>query len=767
MELKRWIYDTRNKSGESGNFLDSLLELKEIKEEDRAEFINPVFHRKKNAGIYQACSEAAELVRSWMKRDKKIVVFGDYDVDGTCATAILIKTFAYLGYDKISYHIPNRFEEGYGINPKSVERLLLQEPEAIISVDCGINANDEVAYLKSKGIEILITDHHTIPENLPKADFVLDPKLCDERESFYDLCGAGVAFYLALHMLPESHDYSELLQLAAMATVADLVPLTRDNRLIVASGIEEMKRNGFAPFLALLKAWGMKVEDLDAGNIAFKIAPSINAAGRLEHAYEALRLLLSEDREEQKRRAEKLVDLNAQRKSRQDRVVEEATEMIDSHPELLSDGVITVFSENWHEGVIGIAASRLVELYHRPAIVFSLKEGILKGSARSVGSFSIYDAISSGAEHLNTFGGHKVACGLSLELGRFDRFQACLREHCKAHLSYDDLQAVQKVDIEVQAQDINIESLSILNHFEPFGIANPRPVFLMKDMNLSSSFYIGKKKEHLKLVLDKEDSSFDAIMFGLKDPQKLNSDYRMDIAFQMKESKYGSKKQIQLMVKNFRSFDPGIKGLPSLAFSYYAKELVSRIEVSRGNIPFGQYDRLQKIDSGELVSLIEAGQRPVVINFESFLSALYALYDSGLSLKKLIDSDYLKGIIQVLPLELDQASFLYGYDSFYVPNNVNRQRKYRSYLSKQLIYSKDYFRKMYLHLKQVKEVDSLKFIYSSLYPLSTAIGLEFFREAGFVAKNGKQFLFLDEKHERYEFEKSRIKVGLDKFHSVL
>ncbi len=763
MELKRWIYNNSDIRG-SKSLLDSLLQVKNIASKDRASFISPVFNGKKSAENYQQSIIAANLVKSWMEQNKKIVIFGDYDVDGTCATAILRKTFQYLDYHNISFHIPSRFNEGYGINPKSIEALLKKKPQAIISVDCGINANEGVDVLKSEGIEVLITDHHTIPSVLPNADFILDPKLDSADKPYYDLCGAGVAFYLALNLLDEATNYEDLLQLAALATIADLVPLTRDNRLIVASGLKLMMESPFLPLKELFKASNLALADISAGNLAFKIAPSINAAGRLKHAYEALKLLIESDQKVIQEQAKYLFELNNERKFKQEKVITEACNKIDNDLAILDNGIITVYSADWHEGVIGIAASRLVEVYNRPAIVFALKDGILKGSARSVGSFSIYDAINSANDLLITFGGHKVACGLSLELEKFDDFNKCLKEYCAANLSDEDLALKQKIDLELKASDINLEALSILNSLEPFGIGNPKPNFAIKDLNITNAFLIGKNKDHLKLNLAKDEHSFEAIKFSLKNPQAINPNYRVDLAFNLKDNTYNNKTKIQLMLKNIRLYDPSHKGLPAFAFAYYAKELLSRIAQVDQKIDFRIYDEVKKLTDEDIIAAINSGKKLLINNYQSLLAVLYIIYDSGISLKKLLDYQYLKGIIDIVPLKVLENHYFYGINNIYANQNSDN---FKEFVSSQLKYNKNYFVKMYNHLSKTKKVDALKFIYSSLYPLATAIGLEFFKEAGFILEENNQFIFIEKTHDKYEYHNSKIKRGIDNLYAIL
>ncbi len=764
MELKRWIYSENTYKKDDMSFLDRLLEVKNIDKKDRADFISPVFTKDECAIFYKDCEKAAKLVKSWMSDNKKIVVFGDYDVDGVCATAILTKTFKYLGYENSGYHIPSRFDEGYGINPRSIEVLMSQEPEAIISVDCGINANEAVDDLKSRGLDVLITDHHTLPELLPNADFILDPKTCSEDENYYDLCGAGVAFYLALHLLPDDFDYSELIQLATMATIADLVPLTRDNRKIVSSGINEIKTNTYLPLLELLNEAHLDLNDVSSGNLAFKIAPSINAAGRLNHAYDALELLISEDESEIKSRAKFLYSLNVERKSRQERVIEDAIEMIDADKTHYESGIILVYSEDWHEGVIGIAASRLVEIYHRPAIVFSLNDGVLKGSARSISDFSIYKAISSASDSLLTFGGHNAACGLSLELSKFDDFKSSIKEYCDENLKEELLEVNQRVDLELGVEDISFDSLKILDEFEPFGISNPKPVFYSKNLNVDSSVLIGKKRDSLKMTFSIEDNIFDGIMFRLKNPRKLNSNFRLDVAYNLGENKYNNSNKIQLLIKNIRTYDPNVKGLPAFAFSYYSMNLLDRIKENNGNINFSFSNKLEKVDDYDVILAIRNGKKIVLNNYESLLSLMYLIYDDGLTLRELLNREYLDDTIAIIPLENIENSCLYGKKSFYQSDSQKQNEKYRELVKYQSTYHRDYFVKMYSHIKKVKKIEGLKFVYSSLYPLSTAIGIEFFKEAGFIKQAGDIYIFNDFSDGTYKYEESKINSLLSNFY---
>lgn len=417
---------------------------------------------------------AAARINRALADHEKIVVFGDFDVDGVTSTALMLELLRSQGADA-DFYIPLRTEEGYGLSKDAISKIAATGANLIITVDCGINAVAEADFATELGLELLITDHHEPTEHLPTAVAVVDPKRQDSKYPFYDLAGVGVAFQLAAAVMGDIDKVWKYADLAAIGTVADIVPLQEDNRIIVREGLTRLRSSPRPGLKALAEVIGLQIDKINAEHLAYMIGPRLNAAGRLDSAEQALRLLLTQDAEEAMLIARSLHERNRERQMIEQEIFEQAIAMHEA--EAKSDDAIVLFDENWHEGVKGIVASRLAEKYHRPAVVFSKRNGLLIGSARSIPGIHLYEAINSQSEALESFGGHEHAAGLSCKPENLDDFINGFRRYVRDNLTDEIKQPKLHIDAWVMPRALTMELASELKQLEPFGAGNVKPIF--------------------------------------------------------------------------------------------------------------------------------------------------------------------------------------------------------------------------------------------------------------------------------------------------
>lgn len=498
--------------------------------------------------------KACERINQALDNGEKITVFGDYDADGVTSTALLYSYLSSQGAN-VDYYIPDRAGEGYGMNCEAIELLAQRGTRLIITVDNGISAIEEVDYAKTLGIDTVVTDHHKVGEELPRAVAVVDPHREDSFCEFSEWAGVGVAFKL-ISALNESEGYDLLEQYAdiiALGTVADIVSLKGENRIIVRSGVAFVNlamENGTLRkgIKALLDESG-STGPLDASSLAFRIGPRINAAGRMGSAERALRLILTNDDNEAKSLAQEISLANAQRQEIESRITESAVEIIEKNPDIKYRRVIVVSGKDWHQGVIGIVASRLVEKYGKPCIVISENDGVAKGSGRSIDGFSLYDALTYCKDSLVQYGGHVLAAGLSVENNRIDEFRSRINEFAKGA---DRPVAELIIDCKLNPASINTDMLLSIEQLGPFGAENPQPVFGLYNMTITAIQPVGNGK-HLRLTLQKNGCSLSAIMFSVSTadfPYK-EAD-KVDLAVKLSLGEYNGKPKINVQVKDIK-----------------------------------------------------------------------------------------------------------------------------------------------------------------------------------------------------------------------
>ncbi|HEX5468435.1 MAG TPA: single-stranded-DNA-specific exonuclease RecJ [Gaiellaceae bacterium] len=491
---------------------------------------------------------ACAAIRAAIAAGKPICVHGDYDVDGICATALAVSVLRGLGAD-VSWHLPSRFEEGYGLSGETLTRLAGGDVGLILTVDCGITAVDEVAHAKDLGLDVVVTDHHRPGETLPDCPVVATRP---SKYPFPELCGTGVVYKLGQALGAEGLDRQ--LDLVALATVADVVPLLDENRGLVAAGLRRLAVTSNVGLRALMAAARVDLATADAGAIGFRLAPRINAAGRLGHPGTALELLLTDERKEAERLAGELESLNRDRQAVEDRILREALAQVAEWPEAKRRRRGYVLAgEEWHRGVIGIVASRLVERFHRPVVLIAGGEEEWTGSGRSIPAFDLHGALGACAGLLGRWGGHRAAAGLSVRPENLEAFAEAFAAHAAAALSEEDLAPVVHVDAVVRGSELTLDLCEELERLAPFGLGNPGVTLLAVGCELSELGAVGEGK-HLKLAVKADGARSGAIAFG-QGPQldRYRRELRYDVAFKLAANHWNGTVSPQLVVK--RIFD--------------------------------------------------------------------------------------------------------------------------------------------------------------------------------------------------------------------
>ncbi len=493
--------------------------------------------------------EACDAIRSAIASGKRICVHGDYDVDGICATALALTVLRRVGAD-VDWHLPSRFEEGYGLSGETLARLADEGCGLVVTVDCGITAVEEIAQARALGLEVVVTDHHRPGDRLPECPLVVTRP---SEYPFPELCGTGVVYKLA-EALVGGEQLVEDLDLVGLATIADVVPLVDENRGLAAAGLRRLARTGKPGLQALMRSASVDPATVDAGAVGFRLAPRINAAGRLGHPGTALELLLTDDPEEADRLAGELETLNRERQAVEGQIFRDAVRQVESWPEAKRRrrGYV-VWGEDWHQGVIGIVASRLVERFHRPVVLIAAAEDEWKGSGRSIPAFDLHGALAACSGELERFGGHRAAAGLSIRPDRLSSFADAFADHAGAALDDDDLRPVVQVDAVVRGDELSLDLCEELERLAPFGLGNPGVTLLAPACELSELNAVGEGK-HLRLAVTAGGVRSGAIAFGQgANLDRFRTPGHRDVVFRLGANRWNGTVSPQLVVK--RIFD--------------------------------------------------------------------------------------------------------------------------------------------------------------------------------------------------------------------
>ncbi len=558
--MKEWIFNKYD--GQEKSLIKRLLYSRGVKtDEEIKEFLNPLEMKLTHPKVFTDMEKCVERLSHAIDNGEKIVIHGDFDADGVTSTSLLYRTFKYLGAD-VNYFIPNREKEGHGFDTKALVKLMTQvKPKLIISCDCGISDVDAVNFLNSFKIDVIITDHHEAPEVLPSAYGIINPKApnaLDENlttkqiESLTSLAGVGVAFKVAQGLLEKYSKLefiSEILPYVAVGTVADLVPLVGENRYYVTKGLDLITNGKHYGLSRLLESAGYKGQ-ITSEHIAFGIAPRINASGRLDTVDEALKVLISENKQEIEMAIQNLNEFNKVRQELCQNIFAEADELMKNN----RDAAIVLFNKDWHIGIIGIVASMLVEKYYKPTFLMTYSEETkqYRCSARSVEGINLYDAISANAEMFDGFGGHAMAGGLSFSEHSFDEVKSALCKTIKEMSQGKELKPFINIDLELMPDDIHVDLVEQISQLEPFGMCNPSPVFAIKNLKIKEKRLMGENKNHLRLTCNAGTSEFNCIRWKQGDVSLVNGDV-LDIAFHPQINVYNGNTSVQLIIDDIHS----------------------------------------------------------------------------------------------------------------------------------------------------------------------------------------------------------------------
>lgn len=529
-------------------------------EEARA-FFRPDLQQLHDPYLMKDMDKAVERLTKAMKNNEKIMIYGDYDVDGTTSVALVYRFLVKI-YANITYYIPDRYAEGYGVSYKGIDTASKDKVGLIISLDCGIKAIEKVKYAQSLGIDFIICDHHTPDNELPPAVAVLDPKRPDCNYPYKHLSGCGVGYKLMQafaikNEINQSKHLHPSLDLVALSIASDIVPITGENRVLAFHGLKQINTNPSIGVKAMIEVCELKNKALSISDIVFKIGPRINASGRMKLASEAVELLVANNYKSALQKSKRINDYNNDRKSLDKNTTDEAFEMIQNNPNYANQKSILVYNPHWHKGVIGIVASRLTEEYYKPTIVLSQSNGYASGSARSVEGFDIYKAIENCKDLLENFGGHMYAAGLTLKVENVPAFSQAFEKYVAQHITDEQMTPQIEIDAILKFKDITPKFYRILKQFSPFGPGNMKPIFESKkvyDYN-DNSRLVGKEQAHLKLALI--DDSCEEVINGIgfrmhqynEDLKALNP---LDICYTIEENTFRGNTTIQLMIKDIK-----------------------------------------------------------------------------------------------------------------------------------------------------------------------------------------------------------------------
>ena len=554
-----------------------MLVVRGIQTADEARaFVRPSLDKLHDPFLMRDMDKAVERLHRAIAQNEKILIYGDYDVDGTTAVALMYRflegvqsPIADCQSPNIDYYIPDRYTEGYGVSTQGIDYAAEQGCNLIITLDCGIKAVEKVAYANSKGIDVIVCDHHTPGDTLPDAVAVLNMKRSDCPYPYKDLSGCGVGFKLAQaytqRYLIEAKGNEAiklsgerllpLTQLLAMSIASDIVPITGENRILAHFGIQQLNKAPFTGVSAIMQVAGIEAKKLTINDLVYRIGPRINACGRMKSGRAAVELLLTNDPVFARQQAEEVNQNNEDRRDCDTETTKEALLQLQDDPTYAERRSTVVYAPHWHKGVVGIVASRLTETYYRPTIVLTAGEnGIISGSARSVGGFDIYAAIDSCHDLLTNFGGHKYAAGLSMHINDLPAFRERFEAYVAAHIQPNQLQPTLEIEAEIQLGDITKSFYNVLRHLEPFGPGNPRPLFVSRRLiNHRDTRAVGKEREHLRLDVTDRQNAITGIAFGRADmAEYIQNGNAVDICYELNENTFNHYTTIQMMVQDIQ-----------------------------------------------------------------------------------------------------------------------------------------------------------------------------------------------------------------------
>lgn len=546
--------------------ISELLVQRGITTVDEAErFFHPSLRYLHDPFLMPGMDRAVERLNKALGSKERILVYGDYDVDGTTAVALVYKYIRNF-YSNIDYYIPTRDDEGYGISNAVIDMAAEQGVKLIIILDCGIKANAEIAYARSLGIDFIICDHHVPDEELPDAVAILNPKIEGSTYPCSHLSGCGVGFKFmqafAMSNALAPADLEGMLDLVAVSIAADLVPMVDENRVMTYHGLRRLNSNPNLGLRAIIRICGLVGKEITISDVIFKIGPRINASGRMQSGREAVELLVARDSTDALHRARAIDQYNRDRKELDKRITEEANDIISQRGEAEADKkALVIYNKNWHRGIIGIVASRLTELYYKPSVVLTLSNGLATGSSRSVQGFDVYRAVESARDLLENFGGHTYAVGLSLKEENIPEFSRRFEEYVAKNILPSQRQPLLEIDAVITFSEITPTFFAMLNRFNPFGPGNQKPVFCTRNVkDFGTSKLVGRHSEHIKLELvdDTSGKVYNGIAFNMaRHFEHIHAGLPFDICYTIEDNKhYSGGGALQLQIKEIRPARP-------------------------------------------------------------------------------------------------------------------------------------------------------------------------------------------------------------------
>ena len=529
--------------------------------EEAKRFFRPHLSELHDPFLMKDMDKAVARLNEAMGRKERILVWGDYDVDGTTAVALVYK-FLQQFYSNMDYYIPDRYNEGYGVTYKGVDYAVETGVKLVIVLDCGIKAIDEIAYAKEKGIDFIICDHHVPDDELPDAVAILNAKRLDATYPYPHLSGCGVGFkFMQAFAKDNGIEFSQLtplLDLVAVSVASDIVPIMGENRVLTYHGLRQINSNPSVGLKAIIDVCGLSDKEITMGDIIFKIGPRINASGRIQNGKEAVDLLTERDFKAAIEKSNQINQYNETRKDLDKAMTEEANKIVESLEGLSDRRSIVIFNEQWHKGVIGIVASRLTEIYYRPAVVLTRTDDMATGSARSVSGFDVYKAIDNCRDLLENFGGHTYAAGLSMKIEHVEEFTRRFEEYVTEHILPEQTKAAINIDAELDFKEISTKFFNDLKRFNPFGPDNHKPIFCTHQVyDYGTSKVVGREQEHIKLELvdNKSNNVMNGIAFGQSSQARhIKTKRAFDICYTIEENthKHG---EVQLLIEDIKPFE--------------------------------------------------------------------------------------------------------------------------------------------------------------------------------------------------------------------
>ena len=541
------------------SIMAQLLIQRGIRTESAAKrFLRPMLSELIDPFLMNDMDVAVDRLNDAMGRKERIMVYGDYDVDG-CTAMALVYRFLLQFYSNIEYYIPDRYEEGYGISQKGLDHAAEAGVKLIIILDCGIKAIDEIRKAKEMGIDFIICDHHVPDDELPCAVAILNPKRQDSTYPFKDLCGCGVGFkFMQAFAKNNGIPFSQLIPLldfCAVSIAADMVSVMGENRILAFHGLKQLNQNPSTGLKAIIEISGLTGRDITMSDIVFKIGPRINASGRVQNGTETVDLLVEKDFKRALQEAMHINEYNEQRKDIDKQMSEEANQIVERLESQEHQPAIVLYNEGWKKGVVGIVASRLTEIYYRPTVVLSCQDGMATGSARSVAGYDLYDAIKSCRDLLENFGGHTYAVGLSLKTENISEFRRRFQEYVSTHLMPEQTEAMLDIEAEIDFRDITKKLHNDLRKLAPHGPDNPKPLFCTRNVyDYGTSKVVGRQQEHIKLELVDSRSSnvMNGIAFGQSAAARyIKSKRSFDIVYTIEENIY-KRSEVQLQIEDIK-----------------------------------------------------------------------------------------------------------------------------------------------------------------------------------------------------------------------